>query len=74
MLLYIISYIVVSFVIASACFKFDSRLKTMDIESPVQAFVILLLLWPLIFTLTIISNVFIFIHTVCKRYVNFLIK
>ncbi|QQV89658.1 putative membrane protein [Proteus phage SJ_PmiM] len=74
MVLYIVGYILLSFVIASLTFKFDKKIKENFSNTLVYSFFQLMFLWPFILIMVIVIWIWEFITSIIKTYINFLIK
>ncbi|AKA61930.1 hypothetical protein [Proteus phage PM2] len=74
MFLYIVGYVLLSFVIASLTFKFDKNIKEKFSDKLVYSFFQLMFLWPFILIMVIVIWIWEFITSIIKTYINFLIK
>lgn len=74
MFLYIVGYVLLSFVIASLTFKFDKNIKEKFSDKLVYSFFQLMFLWPIILIMVIVIWIWEFINSIIKTYINFLIK
>lgn len=74
MFLYIVGYVLLSFVIASLTFKFDKNIKEKFSDKLVYSFFQLMFLWPFILIMVIVIWIWEFINSIIKTYINFLIK